>query len=422
MRDTLRLASRLLGSSLLAQVAVFGAIAVALKSTSPRDFAVYGTVTAVAAVLATFNTLAAEVRVPVVDEHRALKLTHGGWTVVVVVLVIGILAGLVMPLWGFDWREAAILSSLCGAAVGGQQILTGVLLRQLRQGVLARGRVAQGLLNAGLILVLLPTPMPRGILLSLAWGVSVVAGDLVLLAGIDAPRRWCGLGGPGAVRLLAREVRGQPVSNLLVGSVGALPNILLPAVNAWTTAGAWAVVNRFALPVVNTLFNTLQPLFYGRAAELMREEDRTGLDRFHRRWTVWLLAGGIAVLAGVAVGVWWILPVMGESWVVARDAFWPSIVFYPSLFVFLPISQTLVLLGRIDTQLWWTVLRCVVCALPWAFVAYLGPELTLLAYAVASAATAALHLLLQRRAVLRMRAAPPEVLGRTPGAAQPPGL
>ena len=101
------------------------------------------------------------------------------------------------------------------------------------------------------------------------------------------------------------------------------------------------------------------------------------------------------------MGIWWIIPLFGETWLVARDAIVPAAVFFPSLFVFLPTSQTLVLIGRVDAQFWWTVLRAVLCTIPWFLVARVGPEGALVLYTVASAATIAMNVAMQRRYLRR---------------------
>ena len=383
---TARLASKLLSSSVLAQIAVMAAMAVAATRLGPDDFAVYGAVAGLCAILAAVNSWAGEARIAVVGESDAHALLRASGSTVVGISVLVAAAGGIGAAAGHTWGEVALLGAGCALFTGLQQVLTSVVVRTQRQHLLARGRLVQGLSNAALIGVLLLTGMPGHLVLTLPWLVSLLLGDLVLAAGVREQLR-VGTPRPADFTLLGREVKAQPLANLLASSVVAMPALLLPALGHTLVAGLWALVGRVLNPIVNTVFNTLQPLYYGRAAELRREGDLAGLARQHRTWAQRMLVFGVPVAVGFFVVSYWLLPLLGEQWRVDLATALAGVLHYTVMMVCLPMSQTLLLLGRMHLSMVWTSVRFVACLLPLLLVPAVGPSVALLGWAGASALT-----------------------------------
>lgn len=395
-RSPLALATKLFGSSVLAQVAVLAATAYAARQLNPHDFAIYGAVGGVSAVLATINTLAAETRLAVVDHERSQALLRTGHASIALSTALGVLVGLPALLLGHTWGLVLLLGAGIGALMGAQQMLTSVVLRRQHQSLLARGRLVQGFTNAALIVCLLFVPMAGYLTLCLAWLFSLVLGVGIIWLGCRDQARFA-LPRRGDWGILKHEVGQQPVANLLAGAVANMPLILLPAVGQTIVAGAWALVNRFLNPMVNTSFSTLQPLYYGRIAEILRGGDVRGARDFHARWLRWLMLGGIPVTLGF-LGITWIgLPLLGDQW---RVGWLPAVtgaIYFGSLFICLPLSQTLQLLHRVKLAVAWTIVRFIVCAAPLALMPLIGAPAALLTWGVASAVTFFWQLILHRR-------------------------
>lgn len=406
MSRTLRLASKLLGTSVLAQVAVLGAIAVAAARTTPADFALFGSVSAAAAILASCNTLAAESRSPVVADDASFALVRAGATIATLVMLVCLLAGGVAALAGLSWGVIAALAGVCAWLLAAQQLMTGMVMRLQRQELLARNRLFQGLGNAVLILALIALPIPSYLALVGAWALSLLIGDLVIWAGLPGEVRSRALRPASAsdARTLVRQVRWQPVANLMATTAAQLPVLALQVSGSGAIAGAWALANRFLLPVVNTGNNTLQPIYYGHAAALLRESRMAAFGSYHRTWMLRLAAAGLAALAGFGVVVWWVIPALGAEWDVARVVIVPACLHFATMLACLPLSQTLILLGRVDMQFVWTTVRFVACAAPLAAIGVIGALPALVTWSVASSLTFVWQLALHCRA-LRSEAA-----------------
>ncbi len=395
-QGALALASKLLGSSVLAQVAVLGATAIVSSGLQPSDYAVYGAVSSVSGVSASVNTMAAETRTPVVDEQSSGALNRAGATVLALLSALVLVIGLVSFLLDHQLAWVLVLSAGCGFLTGAQQLLTGVALRTQRQSVLASGRVTQGVTNALLLLVLWAAHAPGFLVLCLSWLLSLLVGGLVLLARLGSVGLRPQLASRDDLSLLRREVGAQPVANLLASSVANLPGIALLALGQGAVAGVWALVSRFTVPLVNTINNTLQPLYYGRAASMVRAGRTRELIGFHARWMRWLVLAGALVALGSIVLSMFVLPLLGPQWRVAWLPAVTAAIYYGATFSCLPMSQTLQMLGRVRLALVWTIVRFVVCGLPLLLIPVLGGQQALLWWAIGAALTFYWQFWLQR--------------------------
>lgn len=392
-----------MGSSVIAQAAVLAATAFAASRSTTADFALYGVVTSAAATLATCNTWAAETRAAVVAQSDARALTSAGSSVNLAFMALAVVTGAVGQGLGWDhWLSFGILIALGGGMTGYTQLLTGVVMREMRQGLLARGRLVQGLSNAILILALVLAHVPGYYALTVSWAVSLAAGNAVTMAGVPRRISWLLPGGRRDFAVLHREVQAQPLSNLLIGLAGNLPLMILPALGAVATAisGTWALINRFVFPFINTMFATLQPIYYGHAADFQRSQRLRGLRSYFALWRDRLLLAAIPVCLGVFVVLQWGLPLLGDHWTVSPVMIATALLFYGTAFVCLPLSQTLILLGRVDVQLRWSLVRSVLCIVPFFAVGVIGPQNALIAWAVVSSLTFIWQLQLHQRALL----------------------
>lgn len=397
----LALASKLFGSSAIAQVAVLVATGIVTTRVRPADFADYGAVSGAAFVIASFNTLAAETRIPVVAAAPARALHRAAWNAIVFLSLAGVIAGGVVAANSPRWSVIVLLTTGCSLLLGIQQILTAVVLREQRQGLLAQGRLVQGLSNAGLLVALIFLPVPGVLVLSGSWFLSLGLGLIPLFKGLSRSetRDWFGIAHKEDWRLLRREVGLQPIANTLTTGVGSMPLLVLPLIATADLSGAWAVVNRFLMPVVNTLYLTLQPLYYGRGAHLLRQNAVAQFREYRASWLKWLSISSVGMLIACIVAIELALPILGSEWRIGSLVTLPACFYYVSLFLCLPVSQTLLMLARVKIQFWWTIARVVLCALPFSFVSWIGAYPALTGWAVAAAVTFVAQLELQKQCI-----------------------
>lgn len=394
---------KLFGSGVIAQACGFLATAFAATRTSPEDFAIFATVTAASAVLGSVNSLAAESRVPVVDSAHARALNRAGFTSTSLFAAVCAAAGIVGWRLGQTWGEVALLTSWCSFMLGVQHLLIGVVLRTQRQELLAINRLVQGIVNAVLIVAFVLAHVRGHLALSLAWAISLGLGNLVLLPHIKGWKSGFQWARPADFRALFRQVHWQPVSNVLSDTVGQIPLLVLPILGAPAVSGAWALANRFLLPVVNMAQITLQPIYYGRAAALIRAGDATGFQHHRRVWSTRLTLLAIPVLIGSWICLQWLIPLLGPEWRISSLALLPACILFPAMISWLPLSQSLILSGHIRAQFAWTVAQFTVSVMPFGLVpaGVLSAQSALLAWAVLSTGGMFVHRLLQRRLTVR---------------------
>ena len=264
------------------------------------------------------------------------------------------------------------------------------------------------------MLMLLRTSLNGYLILTLPWLVSLALGDVAIWLGCRHHVRVSG-GTRQDFALLRREVREQPVANLLGSSVAAMPLLLLPALGFTAYAGLWALVSRILNPIVNTINNTLQPLYYARAAERVRANEWAELRTLHGRWRNALLLAALPIAGGGFVLCYWVLPLLGDQWRVGLGPAAAGAVYFTTLVACLPLSQTLVMTHRVRLALWWTGLRCAACLAPFALIVVIGPAPVLLAWACASGLAFGWQLLLNDRSIAAHHDASP----RAPFSPQP---
>lgn len=395
------LASKLFGSGMIAQLCGFAATAFAASRTTPYDFALFAAVTAATAVIGSANSLAAESRVPVLERDAAEALNRAGFWAVSLIAILTAVVGGIGVAQGQTWGEVLLFTAWTSAMLGVQHLLVGIILRTQQQELLARNRLVQGISNAVLIVALILAGMPGFEALSYAWGISLTLSNVILLPRVrDWLRPGFGLTGRGDYRLLFGQVGWQPLSNLLSDGVGQIPLLVLPTLGAPAVSGAWAVANRFLVPVVNMAQITLQPIYYGRAAAYLRAGDPRGFEHHRRRWSWALLGLAVPVALGCYVAVEWLIPLLGDEWAVASLVVLPACILFPIALSWLPISQSLILTGHLRAQFVYTLVQFVLTAIPFGLAALkiITASDALLIWAILSALGMCAHRLMQRRA------------------------
>lgn len=391
----MRLALRLLSASVLAQLVVLVATAWCAARSNPEQFGSYGLVSSIAFALSSVNTLAAETRLAVVDEARAEALWVAATFFCLVSSLSLLMVGSLLALHDRHAGAIVIFSGWAAWALGRQQLLIALVLRAQHQGHLATNRLVQAGANALLIVGLLLVTGSGFVALTAAWFLSVEIGNVDLRRSLGRANRQFSWPLRSDWRELHAEVEAQPVSNLLAGTVGSFPMFTLPLLGAPDVAGAWALASRVLQPLVNTTTSALQPIYYGHAAALVRDRLWAELRGWHSRWTVHLTLAALPVAVACASLIGTLLPMIGSAWEVARIMAIPGAATFAGFFAWLPMSQTLVLLGEVRIQFVWTVLRFLVCAAPFA-IWRADPATAVLAWSIVVTVASGVHVFVQR--------------------------
>jgi len=407
------LAGKLFGSTAVAQGAALVATVVAATRAGPIDFAIYAGIRAATSVVSSVNAMATETRLPVVSEEDSRALIRVATTTVVGTSLLAALVGAVAYLGHATWAPIALLLGPSWLAVSTTNVVTAAVIRANQPHLLARNRVLSGFSNAALIVALIFTPLPGYLVLTGAFIISTILGVAVMVQGLPG---WLSQARParrGDWRLVQREVGWQPLNNLAANLGTALPALMLPALGATIVAGAWALLSRIMNAVVNVVYSTAAPLYSADFARLVREGDGVERARFHRLWLGRLLLLAVPSLVGIVVGVRWVVPLLGEQWRVTSMVLVPACLSFVVLMIWLPMSQTLVLIGRTKLEMIWTVSNLAVSAGALAMIPGWGGERALTVWAVAQVLSLAVHVVLQRRAISEPLAVPP-IQGRSP--------
>jgi O-antigen/teichoic acid export membrane protein len=284
-----------------------------------------------------------------------------------------------------------VFAMASSVAFGVQQIVTPLALRHHLYDVLNRSRVVQGVGNAVLILVLVALPIAGYVALSLAFSISMVLGLIVILRGIPPThtQRWRPTTHDWATT--RREIGLQPVTNLLTGVTIQIPLIMFPVFAGAGLAGSWALSTRILAAGVTASYNSIQPIYYATAANYIRDGAYSRLQSWHRKWSLMLTAAAVPgfILAGLLIAYG--LPLLGKEWEEARTLVVPACLFFGSVFLALPLSQTLLGVGRIRLQLIWTTVRFVAAVAAFALWPLWGPGGALWAWALVCSSS---HLIL----------------------------
>jgi O-antigen/teichoic acid export membrane protein len=398
-------AFQLLSSTMLAQIAVLAATVLSAAWLDPIDFALFGAALGLAGIVNSVNTLGIETRLAIVEVATMTRLLRAGMAAALAITAVGGAAAALLAASGRDEWACVLAFAMAGSVVSAlQQVVTTLALRERRPDVLMRSRVAQGAVNAVLILVLSSSPMPGYVALSTAWVVSTVVGLLVSLYGWAPPLPTSWRVSAEDISVTRAQVGLQPVTSLLAGVSSQIPLVVLPLVASASLAGSWALSTRILGAAVLAAFSALQPVYYATAAEYVREHAFPRVATWHRQWAIWLTAATVPgfLVAGLVIA--FALPLLGAQWLDARDLVAPACIYWGSQFFGLPLSQTLLLVGRIRLQLLWTVARFVSAVAAFALWPVWGASASIWAWSIVCAATYVVLTVVQARVLQRMAA------------------
>ena len=396
-------ALRLLSSTIVAQIAVLAATVVSAAWLLPRDFAYYGAAFGIAGIVSSFNTLGIETRLAVVEAATMARLLRTGLAACLGIAALGTVVALfVAGSDQWDWGVVIALAMAASMLSASQTVVTTLALRVSQYGVLARSRVAQGIVNAALIVTFSALPMPGYVALTGAWILSMVVGLIVSLRGWVPPF-------PASWRLTTPDVSAtraevglQPVTSLLAAATVLIPLVVLPLVASASLAGSWALSTRVLGAAVMSTYASLQPVYYATAAEFVRGRAFPRLAGWHRRWAVWLTAATIPGFTVAGLVIAYGLPLLGDQWMEARALVIPACLYWGSQFFGLPLSQTLLLVGRIRLQLIWTVARFVAATAAFALWPLWGALASIWAWSIVCVVTFFILTVIQARVLRHM--------------------
>jgi O-antigen/teichoic acid export membrane protein len=144
-------------------------------------------------------------------------------------------------------------------------------------------------------------------------------------------------------------------------------------------------------------------VYYSTAAEYVRERAFPRLAAWHRRWAFLLTAVTVPGFAVAGLIIAHGLPLLGAQWLDARVLVVPACLYWGSQFFGLPLSQTLLLVGRIRLQLVWTVVQFAAAVAAFALWPVWGAVASIWAWSIVCVATNLVLTVVQGR-VLRVMA------------------
>ncbi|QFQ30682.2 oligosaccharide flippase family protein [Janibacter melonis] len=267
-------------------------------------------------------------------------------------------------LLGLSPDDANILMwvPLTAGAMGAFVLLNQTAIRLKMYAAIARRNVLQA---AGVVFFQLSAGL-------LGLGAHGLAGGLLLgqLVGVwallAAVRGELGPSDAAARRSLAREYRRFPLimaPSGLVNSLGLQAPVLLASSVFGATVAGWLGMTQRVLAMPVALFGvSVAQVFLGEFAEA-RRHDRGGLRRQFVKTSRTLIAvGALGALVLLAAGPLLFRIFLGEEWEASGEyarALAPALMLQ---LVASPLSQTLVVMGRLGWQATWDVGRLLLCA------------------------------------------------------------
>lgn len=337
---------------------------------TPEDFGVLGVYGSILGILVGLASLRYDLAIPLPkDDETAAHL------LIVAVFLVVVTSGAVgSAVWVVRepvsrWLDAPALApllwvmpaGLLGAGV--YQALTYWSIRQKAFAQIARTRVGQGLAQTvSAVAIGVVSSGPAGLLLGDVFGRATGSGTLASLA---LPRlrstlrglRWNTL--VTAAILYRRFPLISSVSTLLNSLGLQVGTLFLAAMYGPKVAGWYALTQRVIGVPMTLVGSAVSQVYLAEASRLMTEEPRAARRLFAdtARWL--LLAGGLPILAGGLLAPWVFPWLFGESWRAAGTVAQLLALMFATQFVVAPLSLTLTILQRQETQLLWDAGRLV---------------------------------------------------------------
>jgi O-antigen/teichoic acid export membrane protein len=359
----------LTGATLVGQVIAVAAVPFLTRLFNPAAFGVAAVFSSVTSILYPITSLRYELAIPLpADEQVGANLF--GLSLALLLPTTALMAG-VTWIWG-----PALLSTtgaqsvtrflplvplglfVAGAFQAGT--LWAVRVRDFRS--VGRSRIVQGIGLASIPLGggLLNAPNPLWLVLGQVGGQ--MAGYLTIARTAWHRDRetlraitWRGMSAA------ARQYRRFPQLSLGSGLLGSTtlyaPSLLLAATYGIGAAGGFALSTRFVGIPMGLLGQSVSSVYLGEAPHAASRRD-TELGRLYRR-TAWglLVFGGIPLLAAGLVAPWLSVWIFGPGWSQAGHFIRLLAPSYVAALVMSPLSQTLIVIGRLDLELFWAIAR-----------------------------------------------------------------
>lgn len=356
------------GGSAAGQALAFIFLPVLSRLYTPTDFGALAVVTAYAVTLATFATLRLELAVPVAKSSMdAQRLVF-----IALASCVGVAsaAGITLAIFGERLAAtaghpeyAAWLWSIAPLAVtyGGYVTLAQAAIREERlTSVGARNALQPALTTSMQVVLGLATPSAGALVGAATMGYGFAGMSLLRKRHF---RRMRDVANLDALRDTLIRYKQFPTTLLPAGVLNILglqfPVVLVAWQYGGAAAGAFGMSQRvLGLPV--TLVGTaVAQVYLSKLARLLRENDSGARQLFRRASRSLAVAAGVLIVLVAAVSPWAFRTFLGSQWEASGHYAQLMAITMGAQLVAVPISQTLIALGRLRLQLAWDAARLV---------------------------------------------------------------
>jgi len=357
--NMMRAGAGLMSGSVLGQLAMLASTILVARWISPAQYGLFGAVLGGSLLLNACNTLAVELRIPVVTRPTLDVLLRVGIAAALVVSAAVLCVGLILTAADVLGSAGPVLCAVapCAALAALQLFIVALHTREQRYGMVARIRLVQAGSNAAAMLAF-AAAFHGWESLAGAWALSML---LAVVTGLGSTGHSLRPRIPSRLdlRTVREEVGPAPLTQLLSGVSSQVVLVALPVLAGKSVAGEWALVSRVFGAAITTVSTTVQPLYAGRAASHIRSADIPALRRWHHKVALRVLAvtlpGFIIGAALLAV----VVPHLSSSWGSIILVLPAAVVAYTAQAVVAPLSGTLMLMGRAVVDLKWEIVRVV---------------------------------------------------------------
>jgi O-antigen/teichoic acid export membrane protein len=361
---------RILAGTAGGQIVALIGMPILARLYTPSDFGFLAVVTSITTIVGTVAALRFELAIPIAkSEHEAFSLATLGLLSSLSTLLVGSLSILI---WG-NWLSEALLGGrsaiwlwcipTIAAAIGIFTVLNQLAIRGRRFGEIGRRSFVQA---AAVVIIQSSTGAaglrPGGLILGLGLGQAVGAATLARGARLHAsearPSR-----GYASLRRVARSYRRFPLLLApagLINIIGLQAPILVFAQFYGPDVAGWLGLTQRVIALPIALIGTaVAQVFLAELSHKYRSNPADCHKMFIRASRKLALFGGIAALGLAFGGPWMFTLAFGREWS-------PSGVYAQALalslaaqFVAAPLSQTLIVFGKVAAQLYWDASRLV---------------------------------------------------------------
>lgn len=402
----------ILSGTSLAQVLALLAAPFLARIFSPADFGVFAIVLSVSFTAGSVAALRFEMAIPLARDDRD---AHGLLVLGLCALFITGTLGLVSVL-SFGGAAASLLNApdvqpwlllapLLSTFLGLILLLSQMAVRQRRYAAIGRRSVLQQVLTISVQLTAgLAHVRPGGLIVGLAAGQAGAVLSLLSGAGLRSEDARAGRV-PGRLRFLLKRYRNCPLFLTPSGLANALgqqgPLLLMAFFYSTSVAGLFGLAQRVLLVPISSIGQSVSQVYLGELARMNEGSAKRSRDLFistSRRLCV--------ISATLTIPIFLCAPalfqfVFGDRWASSGDYGRAIALTLFAQLVVAPVSQTLVMLERQVTQMWWDFGRLILTAAAVALPAAAGQPSIVTAWVLSGSSAFAYLILwmLARRAV-----------------------